>query len=209
MLTYNHNEMGKVMVNNSTANQQKIVEAARKIIVTKGMENLTIREIANELEMTDGALYRHFKSKKEIISLLIDDIERTLLATVEAAAKKSDKPLNKLKNIFLSHISYSEQRRGVSFIIINETLSLKDKSLQRKMLNVIGKYLEKIRQILKEGVSAGSFRRNIDIASSSIVFFGMIQAQVMLWAISGYQYSFKKMSIEQIFDIFENGIMLL
>jgi len=197
------------MVNNSTANQQKIVEAARKIIVSKGMENLTIREIARELKLTDGALYRHFRSKREIISLLIDDIENTLLTTVDEAAKKSGQPLKKLENIFLSHISYSKQRKGISFIIINETLSLKDKSLQRKMFKVINRYLERIRQILKEGVSAGSFRRNIDISSSSIVFFGMIQAQVMLWAMSGYQYSFKKMSIEYLLDIFENGIMLL
>ncbi len=192
-----------------TVNQHKIVEAARKIIVSRGMDNLTIREIASELKLTDGALYRHFKSKKEIISLLIDDIEKTLLATVDAAAKKSDEPLKKLENIFLSHISYSKQRKGVSFIVINETLSLKDKSLQRKMFNVIGRYLEKIRQILKEGVSAGSFRRNVDISSASIVFFGIIQAQVMLWAMSGYQYSFKKTSIEHLLDIFEKGIMFL
>jgi len=197
------------MNNNSTASQQKIVEAARKIIVSKGMENLTIREIASELKMTDGALYRHFKSKKEIISLLIDYIEDTLLTTVDVAAKKSNEPLKKLENIFLSHISYSEQRRGVSFIVISETLSLKDKSLQRKMFNVISRYLEKIMQILKEGVSTGSFRRNIDLCSSSIVFFGMIQAQVMLWVISGYQYSFKRIAIEQLFDIFEKGIMQL
>jgi len=197
------------MNNNSTASQKKILEAARKIIVSKGMENLTIREIAGELKLTDGALYRHFRSKKEIINLLINDIEETLLTTIELAAKKSDDPPKKLKNIFLSHISYSEQRRSVSFIIINETLSLKDKSLQRKMLNVISRYIDKIRQILKEGVLAGSFRRNVDISSASIVFFGMIQAQAMLWAISGYQYSFKKAAIEQLFDIFENGIMLL
>jgi len=197
------------MINNSTANQQKIVEAARKIIVSKGMEKLTIREIAREIKVTDGALYRHFRSKREIISLLIDDIEKTLLATVDDAVKKNGQPLKKLENIFLSHISYSKKRKGVSFIIINETLSLKDKSLQRKMFNVISRYLEKIKQIVREGVSAGSFRRDVDISSSSIVFFGMIQAQVMLWAMSGYQYSFKKMSIEYLLDIFENGIMLL
>ncbi|MBK6840110.1 MAG: TetR family transcriptional regulator [Bacteroidetes bacterium] len=37
----------------------------------------TVREIANHLELTDGALYRHFSGKKEIISLLIDDIEES------------------------------------------------------------------------------------------------------------------------------------
>lgn len=197
------------MNHNSSVRQHEIVETARKIIVSKGIENLTIREIARELKVTDGALYKHFKSKKEIIKLLIEDIEITLLDTIDSAAGKSNEPLKKLENIFSSHISYAEQRKGVSFIVINETLNLKDKSLQRKMFNVIRKYLDKIRQILKEGVMLGKIRGNIDINSSTIVFFGMIQALVTLWAISGYEYSLGNMAMQQLFDVFENGIMLV
>ncbi len=79
--------------------QQEIVESARRIISAKGIENLTIRQIARDPKLTDGALYRHFKSKKEIISLLIDDIEKTLLDTIDDAAKMSGEPCEKLKNI--------------------------------------------------------------------------------------------------------------
>ena len=117
-----------------TVNQQKIVNAARQIIIAKGMANLTVREIADELGITDGALYRHFKGKKEIISLLIDDIEETLLSAIDEAASKTKKSLEKLENIFWSHLSYAEKRKGVSFIVINNTLSMKDKSLQNKIL---------------------------------------------------------------------------
>ena len=123
-----------------TDKQKQIVESARSIIISKGIEKLTIHEIARDLGVTDGALYRHFKSKKEIISLLIESIERTLLKTVRDTASKTNNPVNKLENILASHLSYAEQRKGINFIVVNETLSLKDKSLQRKMFGVINKY---------------------------------------------------------------------
>ena len=132
------------MQNKQTPKQQEIIKCARRIIASKGVENLTIAELSKELKLTQGAIYRHFRSKKEIIGLLIDDIEKTLLETIEQAASASDKPLEKLKNILSAHLSYASQRKGVSFIVINETLSLKDKSLQGKMLGAIHKYLNKI-----------------------------------------------------------------
>ena len=190
-----------------TDKQKQIVESARSIISSKGIEKLTIHEIAKDLGVTDGALYRHFKSKKEIISLLIEDIERTLLNTVRDTASKTSNPVNKLENILVSHLSYAEQRKGVSFIVINEALNLQDKILKRKMLKVIHKYLKEIKSILLEGVEAGKIRKDVDSVSASIAFFGMVQSMVTLWALSNFRYPLKKHYLE-LFDIYKKGVMI-
>lgn len=187
--------------------QQEIVESVRKIITSRGIENLTIHEIAKDLKITDGAIYRHFKSKKEIISLLIDDIEKTLLSAIESAVGKVKEPLEKLESILSSHLSYAEQRRGVSFIVINETLNLQDKSLQRKMFGVIHRYLKKIKEILLDGIKSGAFRKDVDIVSAGIAFFGIVQSMVTLWTLSGFKYSFNKSRLEKIFDIYKKGVI--
>ena len=196
------------LIRQTTIRQQEIVNSARRIIISAGMERLTVREIAADLKITDGALYRHFKSKKEILNLLIDDIEKTLLATINEAAQKSDDPLQKLEDIFLSHLSYVEQRKGVSFIVINKTLSLKDKSLQRRMFGVVNKYLKTIKSILKEGIARREIRSDIDIESSSIVFFGMVQSIVTVWGLSGYKYSLRKERLDQMFKLYKRGIVV-
>jgi len=190
-----------------TLRQQAIVDAARRIISSRGIENLTVREIAKELKITDGALYRHFRSKKEIISLLIDDIEETLLSAIKEAAAKSKDPLGKLENILLSHLSYAEQRKGLTFIIINETLSLKDKGLQRKMFGVIDKYLKTIKTILLEGAESGSLRKELHLNSASIAFFGFVQSLVTLWALSGFKNTFlRRNHIDEMLIIYKMGV---
>lgn len=190
-----------------TISQQRIIDAARQIIIAKGMENLTVREIAAALNITDGALYRHFTGKNEIISLLLDDIEETLLKAIDEAAAKSQDPLERLENIFWSHLSYVEKRKGVSFIVINNTLSMKDKSLQSKVYGVLNKYLERIRKILSEGIKTKDFRAGMIIEASSVAFLGMIQCMVTLWGLSDYRYSLGKDRMEGAFDFFKKGIL--
>ncbi len=190
-----------------TVSQQKIVDAARRIIIAQGMEDLTVREIARELNITDGALYRHFKGKKEIISLLIDDIEETLLSVIDEAASKTKKPLQKLENIFWSHLSYVEKRKGVSFIVINNILSMKDKALQNKVYGVINKYLDRIKNILSEGIKDGDCRNNMNLDAASGAFFGIIQCRVTLWGLSDYKYSLGKERMEESFYFFKKGIL--
>jgi AcrR family transcriptional regulator len=190
-----------------TIRQQEILDSARKIISTRGFESLTIRELAKELKITDGALYRHFKSKKEIIALMIDDIEHTLLSTIQDAAKDSKDPAQKLKGIFLTHLSYSERRKGLTYIIINEALNMKDSGLQKNMFKVLDRYLETIKSILREGIKKGSFRKELDVTSAGIAFFGMIQSLVTFWALNDFAYYLKSDFLEEIFNIYIRGIL--
>jgi AcrR family transcriptional regulator len=191
---------------NHTIRQHEIVEAARKIISTHGLKGLTIGAIARDLSLTDGALYRHVKSKREILDLLITEIETTLLESIDKASRLSSEPMEKLETIFASHLSYAERRRGITFLIISETLSLEDRGLQRKMLVIVNKYLERIGTILADGIAQGSFRADIDRNSAAIAFLGMVQSMSTVWALSGYKYSLKK-GCRECFNIYKNGIL--
>jgi AcrR family transcriptional regulator len=194
------------LVSTGTVRQREIIIAAREVIFSKGIENLTVREIAKELNITNGALYRHFKSKNEIVSLLIDDIEENLLYAIQEAAKKTGDPLEKLESIFLSHLSYSEQMKGTSFTVINQVSGIQDKKLKAKMFGVLNKYLMTIKGIVNQGKEYGIFRKDIDSTSASIVFFGTIQSIVTVWCLSGYKLSLKKEQFTQALAIYKSWL---
>ena len=170
------------------------------------MEGLTVRAIAHKLNLTDGALYRHFKSKDDILAMLIDETEQTLLEMVGSAGQKSGDTFEKLENILFSHLSYAEQRKGVTFILIASTYNIKATRLREKMWNVIEKYLDTIRAILKQGVRDGALRKELDIEAAGTLFFGMGQSMVTFWALSGYQYSIHVRRLRTMFDLYANGI---
>ena len=76
------------------------------------------------------------------------------------------------------------------------------------MYEVVRKYLKTIETIVSEGINSGRFRRDINAASASIAFFGMVQATVTIWALSGFEFSLKSSHLNELFDIYKRGIVL-
>ncbi len=53
--------------------RKKIVQAARRIIESEGIDRLTMRRLADELQIAPMAIYRHVREKNEVLVLLLDD----------------------------------------------------------------------------------------------------------------------------------------
>ncbi len=51
--------------------KERILNAALRLFSVKGFRGTTIKDIAREVEITEGAIYRHFRSKEEIIEHLV------------------------------------------------------------------------------------------------------------------------------------------
>jgi TetR/AcrR family fatty acid metabolism transcriptional regulator len=58
--------------NDFTERQIEIMEAATLRIDKFGIQELTIKNLASDLSLSEAALYRHFKSKNENIARTID-----------------------------------------------------------------------------------------------------------------------------------------
>ncbi len=169
--------------------KDQIVAAARRLIIKRGSENVTVRAIAKEVGFSEGAVYRHFSSKRDILALLADSIEADLIGDIETSSTSSDSYLEVLDNIVQVHISAIKQRQGISFQVIAEIISLGDKKLNRRMSEIIGKYIDGIKSLLNRGVNSGELRKNLDLDGAALLFFGMVQGLVNIWALSNYEFN--------------------
>ncbi|MBI4331079.1 MAG: TetR/AcrR family transcriptional regulator [Chloroflexi bacterium] len=174
------------------ARQAEIVDAARKLIIKYGSEHLTVRRIAKEIGVSEGALYRHFKSKRDILFLLVEHIEQNLLGDIGLDREKDSSPLLALDGLLRDQISSIEQRRGVSFQIIAEIISLGDRKLNAKVTGAIDRYVQRIEEMLHRGVEAGEIREEIDLVAAASLLFGLVQGLVNMWALSDYGFNLEQ-----------------
>jgi len=177
---------------NTEVRRRQIISAARKLIVKYGSEHVTVRRMAKEIGVSEGAIYRHFKSKRDVLSFLVDDIENTLIADIDKNYAAGVSALETLERIISDHMSSIEQRKGVSFQVIAEIISLGDKRLNKKIYDVINRYIGRIKDILSEGVKAGAIRQDIDLDATATLFFGMTQGLVNVWALSNYSFNLEQ-----------------
>ncbi len=169
--------------------QEQIVNAARKLIIKDGSEHVTVRRIAKQVGISEAAIYRHFKSKRDILSLLVDHIEHDLLADFTTVSTQGRTPLEVLDSVLKGHLSAIERRRGISFQVIAEIISLGDKKLNRRVSETIGKYIGCLKSLLCEGAKTGEVREDVDPEATATIIFGTIEGLVNIWALSNYSFN--------------------
>jgi AcrR family transcriptional regulator len=170
---------------NTEVRQQQIVDAAAILIFKYGSEHLTVKKIAAEVGISEAAIYRHFKSKKSILSFLLKHIEEVLLSDISPETV-TNKPvtLDTIENIIRSHFSMISMRKGISFQVIAEIISLGDRKLNKQASQAIDKYISRLKELLTEGVRDGAVRQDIDLEASATLLFTLIQGLVNIWSLS-------------------------
>ena len=51
---------------------RQCIETALQIIATKGIENLSLREVARRLKVSHGAPYKHFDNKEALVAAICE-----------------------------------------------------------------------------------------------------------------------------------------
>ena len=190
---------------NTTIRKDQIVTATKRLIIRRGSERLTVRAIAKEVGLSEGALYRHFKSKRDILALLADTIELDLLGDIKESSIEGGAYLNILDNILRGHLSAIKQRQGISFQVIAMIISFGDKKLNKRIYDIIDNYIGAIKDLLVKGVKSGELRQNFDLYGTATLYFGMVQGLVNIWALSNYEINLEE-SYEASWNTFKECI---
>ena len=185
--------------------RKQILDAARKLIIRHGSEHLTVRRVASEVGLTEAALYRHFKSKREILAFLMKNVTESLLTELNRVASTGLWSTDELGEALRLHLSEIEQRKGMSFQILAEVISFGDRTLTRSVYEQVQSYIARIAGLLSDGAGKGFIRKDLDVDACATMLFGMIQGLVSMWAFSGYKFDLLK-EYDSLWTIFRKSV---
>lgn len=165
--------------------QQQITKAALHVIGQKGISGATTAEIAAATGISEGNLYRHFRSKEEIIKAIIDKIG-TDLSSILTSATEIDDPVKKLELIFKRHISYIEGHVGIPRTIFSEETIVVNENLRVKIGSTISNYFQGVKKIVEQGQRDGLIDLEMDSLAIVSMFIGTIHFLVTRWMMSNF-----------------------
>lgn len=77
--------------------REDILNAAREIVSSDGVDGISIRKIAGMIEYSPAIIYHYFKNKEEIVEKLIEENYRKILGTLSSLKSCKKAPEEKLK----------------------------------------------------------------------------------------------------------------
>lgn len=174
--------------------KEKILEASLELFSQKGIRETTIKDIAKEVGITEGAVYRHFKSKEEIVLGLFkqysDEFYNRLLEATQSGTSYKEKFYNTAKAFIsfcfekpsafkyldLFHYLRPEDIKGFSPLPKDAIWNLIEEGIDQGMLKVKKEYalaifvgtLERIFLLVEAGLLK---REEVDIEEVSQVIW--------------------------------------
>ena len=155
--------------------------------------------------LTEGAIYRHFASKHQILTLLVDDIENNLVRKVEDAQTQGESALKNLEQILEAHLDDVQDRRATSFIVIAEAMSFDGIGLAPRVSQMLFNYLDVVQGVIGRGIIEGSIRGDLDVDAAATAFLGLVQSAATLWALNDYSHSLTDQRVK-MWDIYRRGV---
>ena len=86
--------------------QLEIIEVSGKILMQKGVAGLTTKNLAQKMNFSESALYRHFKDKEEIITHLISYLSENINQRFESIINTDLSAEEKFNQLFKSQFSF-------------------------------------------------------------------------------------------------------
>ena len=84
--------------------RQTLLQTARRLFAQQGYAEVSTDEVVRRAKLTKGALYHHFADKLELYVAVIEDMERELVAAMDAAARKVTDPEHRLRAVCLAYL---------------------------------------------------------------------------------------------------------
>ncbi len=139
--------------------RNEILDAAQRLIYTKGYEQMSIQEILDDLHMSKGAFYHYYDSKQALLEALIertmDEMERLLVPIVEDPSLPA---LAKLQRYFDAAARWKAARKAYMIELMRMWYDDHNALFRQKVFAAtIVRVTPLLTAIIRQGVQEGTF----------------------------------------------------
>jgi AcrR family transcriptional regulator len=155
------------------------VEAFVDLAAERNPADITTSDIAGRMQLTQGALFRHFPTKDAIWEAVMTWVTHRLLERIEAASRHAPSPLAALEAMFLAHIGFVAEHPGVPRLIFGQLQRREANPAKTMVRALLSNYSERLQRRVRDGIELGEIRPDTDPNAAAVLFVGLIQGLVM------------------------------
>lgn len=149
--------MARTIGSNGTRTAEAIRQAGVKLIYRHGYEAMSLRQLAAEVGLQSGSLYKYFENKQNLLFDIVREHMEDLTAKAEADLADVSQPLDQLKAFAAFHLRYHMTRMAHVFIANMEIRSLEDEH-RAVIIAQRHRYEGLLEGILRRGAETGVFQ---------------------------------------------------
>ena len=175
-----------------TERQHQIIEESINIIDEKGIQGLTIKNLAKAIGITEPGIYRHFESKTEILLSILSNFKEMAVMLSEMMETYEATAIEKISFMFSKMLELFSETPSMISVIFSEEIFKNEEVLKNKIVEILNLHAQTLENIISKGQSEKNIREDIDNKSLALMAMGSLRLLVKKWDLNNHNFNLSK-----------------
>ena len=187
---------------NITGRQLEIIQASGKRLATNGLSGLTVKTLVADMGFVESALYRHFKSKDDIIVLMLQYLYQNIQERFEPILAQDVDAKTKLVQIFDSQFRYFKDNPHFVIVILSDGLIDESESIRNQIIKMFLYKIQIINELVSQCIVDGSIQDVLPQETLIHFMMGGFRLTMFKWKTLKFSFDLVKEGNQMVNDFF-------
>jgi TetR/AcrR family transcriptional regulator len=169
--------------------RNQILQTLASMLEQPQPEKITTAALAEKLDVSEAALYRHFASKAQMYEGLIEFIEQTLFGMINKLSAEEPNALKQLDQVLALLLGFAQRNPGMTRVLIGEALIHEHERLQARINQMHDRIEASLRQLIRLGITQQEIPEGVD---------ANIEANMLLCSVIGRWHQYAKSGFKRL-----------
>ena len=169
--------------------RQEILETLADMLEKSPGGRVTTSALAEQVGVSEAALYRHFPSKTKMFEGLIEFIEDTLFTRISLIIKEQQTALLQCERILTLLLGFAEKNPGITRLMTRDILNGETERLRIRVSQLFDRLETQLKQILREAELKEQQRVQIPVAAAANLMMAAAEGRLMQFVRSEFKRS--------------------
>lgn len=172
-----------------TKRQKEIINAAMELINTSGIQKFTMKSLAEYIGISEPGIYRHFKSKLEILMSILTSVGEELHNFENKNDIYEKGTIEDIGLMLQFQMKKFMIKPSLASIVFAEEIFQNELQLSNKVLSIMTNRCKLIERVIFMEQKKGVIRIDISAAVLTNMIMGSVRLLVKKWNLSGNKYN--------------------
>jgi len=175
------------MASKTGEKRTQILQTLAEMLAQPHAARITTAALAQRVQVSEAALYRHFASKAQMFEGLIEFIEESIFSVIGRIGASEPTGAGQARRMAAMLLAFSECNKGMTRVLTGDALVTEDNRLQDRINGLNERIEDALRRSLQTAVRDGSLPADADVAAQASLLMHLVLGRWLRFAQSGWR----------------------
>ena len=171
--------------------KESLILSTIEVISEHGLQGLTTREVAKRQGISESTIFKHYKSKNELILAVLEYFSQYDQAIIESLGLKELKPIEAITYFVEAYVTYYENYPEITAITLSYEGLMHEVELSDVVKRIFTKRVNTIQSLIQDAKRHNEIPKDVDTKSLADHIIGLERVVILRWRLNYYDFSLK------------------